>query len=237
LSEVAIAEALSSELGWRALDLLMNGEASMTQITEALGATEKSAKELLDRLVLAGLVTAHRRTLPSGRRYMAYVLAEGRSVGYPPRDYQYLSRALIKSLVDSLGAESAKMVLKDMAVRMGEEVGESLLSQEGGKPLDPSGYAERVVMSFLAGMKVYPRVVSVGRKSVVYEERNCLFQELASELPYLVCDILDEGMHQGLDKKLGLKTTRESCKGHGDPVCRYCVTWPNSRRQSHRIPS
>jgi predicted ArsR family transcriptional regulator len=85
-------------------------------------------------------------------------------------------------------------------------------------------------MHLLAGMKIYPRVVSVGRGKVVYEERNCLFQELASELPGLVCDVLDEGMHEGLDRKLGVKTTRESCKGHGDPVCRFCVTWKNARR-------
>jgi predicted ArsR family transcriptional regulator len=237
LSETLIAEALSSDLAWRALNLLMKGEASRAEVREALGVTERSAKELLDKLVLAGLVTVRRRALPSGRRHSTYVLAERKDVGYPPRNYEYLSRALIKSLVGSLGEESAKMVLRDMSVRMGEEVGEMVLSQEGGKRPDPSGYAERVVMGFLAGMKVYPRVVRAGRRSVVYEERNCLFQELANELPHLVCDVLDEGVHEGLDRKLGVKTVRESCRGHGDSVCRFCVTWPPARPRKGRNPS
>lgn len=230
MSDTVIAEALSSDLSWRILDLLMDGESGELDVSEALGVRAASVRTLLGRLVEAGLVIGRRKTLPSGARSTVYSLAGSRSVGFPPRNYEYLSRALIKSLVESLGEESARIVLHDMAERMGEELGDSFLSQGDGKQLSPSRYADQFVMHLLAGMKIYPRVVSVGRGKVVYEERNCLFQELASELPGLVCDVLDEGMHEGLDRKLGVKTTRESCKGHGDPVCRFCVTWKNARR-------
>jgi hypothetical protein len=42
----------------------------------------------------------------------------------------------------------------------------------------------------------------------------------------LICDVLDEAVHERVDSDLGAsKTTRLKCKGHGDSTCRYLVEW------------
>jgi len=233
MSEPMVAAALSSDDSWKVLEYLMEHEADERDISRATGLHAAALKPMLEGMVDVKLLSRKSRTIPTGRRSKIYSLAESRSVGFPPRNYEYLSRALITSLVQSLGVRSAGTLLHDMAERMGEEMGDSIISKEGTAPLSPKEYAGRIVMRLLTDMKVYPRVVSVGSRRVIYEESNCLFQELATEMPGLICDVMDEGVHSGLDRKLGVTTTRLACKGHGDPTCRFCVTWPKGASGGH----
>jgi predicted ArsR family transcriptional regulator len=94
-------------------------------------------------------------------------------------------------------------------------------------------FKEYFVKEFLAQMGFYPKIVAFGKNHLVYEERNCLFQDLAIKYPGLVCDTLDEAVHEGLHKKLGTSVVRLKCKGHGDPVCMYRAEWHGAQEKAH----
>jgi predicted ArsR family transcriptional regulator len=228
LSDTNLARALSSEERWKILELLMTRPLSDSQISKALGIRARVAREHLLELVNARLVDALHERLPSGKETVVYrVASSARGLGFPPRDYEYLSEALVAGLVTSLGEKSARLVLRDIGLKLGEEMGKSVLANTDSPALSVKEYRELVLEGSRASKRTYPRVLSQGRAELVYEQFNCPFQELAGKMPGLMCDVLDLAVHKGLDKSLRTKTTRVTCKGHGDIGCRFRVSLPN----------
>ena len=229
MPNVVLARAFSSEDRWKVLDLLMTGDLSESQIRRALGLNAPSLRGHLEELVNARLVEVHRRKLPSGREEAVYRIARSaQSLVFPPRKYEGLSEALIEGLISSLGEESARLVIRDIGLKLGERVGHSLLANTASTELSMDGYAELVVGGLLRSQGAYPRVVSRKGSELVYEQYNCQFQELAAKMPGLMCDVMDEAVHEGLDRALKVKTTRLTCMGHGDVGCRFRVV-PRNR--------
>jgi predicted ArsR family transcriptional regulator len=232
LWEVAVAEALSSDVSWKILDLLMVKELGEREISRSLRIPTRLVRLYIAKLVQVGIATEQERTLRSGRVLRSYrVSGTAKSIGFPPRNYLYLSEALINGLRSSLGPDGARVLLRDVGIRIGEDVGHTLDSRTKLATKDPSTYAQHFVNGFLTEIGFQPKVVRVGRDHVVYQERNCLFEDLAVKCPGLVCDALDEAVHEGIDRLGGTKTTRLKCRGHGDPVCEYRVQWLASARK------
>jgi hypothetical protein len=162
--------------------------------------------------------------LPTGKEATVYrATSLTKTLGFPPRNYEQLSEVLITGLVASLGDKSAKMVLRDIGLRVGEQLGRSLLADTDSTQLTMDDYTELVVKGLLVTQKAYPRLLRQKDSEVTYEQFNCLHEELACRMPRLVCDVLDEAVHDGLDRALKMKTTRLTCKGHGDASCRFRV--------------
>ncbi len=147
------------------------------------------------------------------------------------RNYILLSESLITGLVGSLGIQSGKMILRDVGVRTGESAAENLL-MKGNFVRDPESFAKIYVEGLLKDMGANPRLLKVGPSSVEFEQSRCPFVELADKFPALICDVLDEAVHEGIDRKSGLKTTRLACMGHGEPTCRFRTTWPAPPRRA-----
>ncbi len=237
MSEVAVAKALSSDISWKILDLLMANELGEPEISKSLSIQRSLVKPYMVKLVQSGMVTEQEKVLRSGKVVRNYrISAKSKSIGYPPRNYLYLSEALINSLRRSLGEDGARMLLRDMGIRIGGDVAQALVSRAKLTKWDPGTYAQHFVKGFLAEMGFHPKVVRVGRNQVVYQERNCLFEDLAVKYPGLVCDVLDEAVHEGIDRLGGMKTIRLKCKGHGDPICEYRVRWLVSVRGGKAKP-
>jgi predicted ArsR family transcriptional regulator len=230
MSGLAVAKALSQELGWKILDLLTYHELSLTEIRKSLGASGASVKVQLERLVDAGMVSFQEKTVGSRKGIRTYALTRvARSVGFPPRDYLYLSESMINSLRDSLGEDGARMLLKDIGVRIGEGAARALVSRTGLTKWDPHTYSKHFVAGILDEMGFQTEVVKLEKRCLVYHERNCLFEDLAVKYPGLVCDVLDRAVHEGIDRMAGTMTTRLKCRGHGDPVCEYSIKWDTSK--------
>lgn len=121
------------------------------------------------------------------------------------------------------------MILKDIGKGIGEDIGRNLISMTSSTKWNPQMYADQFVRHFLSEMGTFPSMRSMDASQLVYEQSNCLFQELADKFPGLICDTLDEAVHEGVDKVLGVETSRQACKGHGDSKCVFCVTWKKSR--------
>jgi predicted ArsR family transcriptional regulator len=230
MSELVVARALSDELSWKILKLLTGKELTAREIESALGASAVTTKATLQNLCDAEIIAARGTTL-RGRKENKYRLTGlPKAVGFPPRNYFYLSEAVINSLRGSLGENGARMVLRDMGIRMGEGVAQTFASKVKQVEWTPRTYASEFVDGFLAEMGFEPKVVKVDKDRLIYQEHNCLFEDLAKKYPGIVCDVLDEAVHEGVDKLADTKTTRLKCKGHGDPFCQYSVTWQKRGR-------
>lgn len=224
MAETTLARAFTSEVRWKILDLLMANQLTESQIGKALGITVRAVKANIIELVNARLVEVQHEKLRSGREVVVYRIASSsRTLGFPPRSYDYLSEALINGLVSSLGVKSARVVLRDIGFKLGVEMGRSLLANTDSKTLTMKEYGNLLIRDLLAAQRTYPRILSQKNTEIVYEQFNCPFQELAEKMPGLFCDVLDSAVHQGLDRALGVRTTRYACKGHGDSACRFRV--------------
>jgi len=175
---VAVAKALSSDISWKILDLLTAKELGEREISRSLGIPPRLVRPHIVKLVQVGIVAEQEKTLRSGRVLRTYrVSGTARPIGFPPRNYLYLSEALINSLRSSLGQDGARVLLRDMGIRIGEEAAHALDSRTKLATTDPSTYAQHFVNGFLAEMGFQPKVVRVGRDHVIYQERNCLFED------------------------------------------------------------
>jgi predicted ArsR family transcriptional regulator len=232
MSQIAVARALSDELTWKILDSLIGKKMSAKQIQKSLHAPASSVSRSLEKLIEAGMITAGDSAPSSRKNARTYALTGvAKNVGFPPRNYLYLSESIINSLRESLGEDGARTLLRDIGIRLGENVGRTLASRTKSTKWAPSTYANLLVSSFLGEMGFKPEVVKVGRESVLYQEQNCLFEDLAIKYPGLVCDVLDEAVHEGVDKMSNTQTSRLKCKGHGDPVCEYLVKWRTTTQE------
>lgn len=226
MSELAVARALSHELSWKILELLERSELTLAEIRKTLRVPTVSLKTQLDKLTEAGIVSVQKQSTTPRQSTPTYRLTRSaKSVGYPPRNYMYLTEGMINSLRDSLGEDGARVLLNDIGTRIGEGAARSLVSRTGLTKCDPSTYAKHFVSGLLADMGFQPDVVKLEREGLIYNERNCLFEDLAVKYPGLVCDVLDKAVHEGIDKMAGTQTTRIRCRGHGDSVCEYSVKW------------
>jgi len=224
LTKTLLARALSSEENWRILDLLMTRQLTEPQIRKALGMSAPALDGRLSDLVNARVIDVVHQKAPSGREEMVYQIARSaQALGFPPRSYEELSQALITGLISSLGEKGARLVLRDIGLKIGEQMGRTLLVDTDSTELSMEEYANLVINGLFAAQGAYPRVVSRKASELTFEQFNCPFQELASKMPGLMCDVMDEGVHKGLDRALNVKTTRLSCMGHGDAACRFRV--------------
>ncbi len=231
MSEVTVARALSTGLAWKVLDSLMAKDLTVSEIGKSLGVQANVLKPPLARLMQAGIVVPRKQKLKSGREVLRYGLAKTQKfVGFPPRKYFELSVNLIDGIRRSIGEDGAKMILRDIGLRIGEDIVHSMNSRFNVTEWNPRVYSECFVDGVLEDMETHPRILNLGKAKILYEQRNCPFQELAARNPVLICDVLDEAVHKGVDSNLGAsKTTRLKCKGHGDPTCRYLVEWHAGR--------
>lgn len=238
MSQVNVARALSSDLAWKVLDSLIAKDLTASEIGELVGVRVQVVKPHLERLVEAGIVVPREQEQSSGRKTLHYGLTKSQKfVGFPPRRYVELSASLINGIRESIGEDGARMILRDIGLRMGDDVAQALSSRFNVAEWGPNTYSEYFVKGFLADMETHPRVLDIGKSWVKYEQLNCPFQELATGNPVLICDVLDEAVHERVGSDLGAsKTTRLKCKGHGDSTCRYLVEWQLGRHLPQKKP-
>jgi predicted ArsR family transcriptional regulator len=213
---------------------LVANDLTPSEIGDLLGVQAHVVKPHLARLVKAGIVVPRKQELSSGRKLLRYGITKTqKSVGFPPRRYVELSASLINGIRRSIGEDGARMILRDIGLGIGGDIVQAMSSRFNVREWNPRTYSEYFVNAVLAEMQTHPRTLDIGKNQVMYEQLNCPFQELAASNPVLICDILDEAMHKGVDSNLGAsKTTRLKCKGHGDSTCRYLVQWRKGRRST-----
>lgn len=84
-------------------------------------------------------------------------------------------------------------------------------------------YVDVYIKRYIEETGAEPEIIEVKNGRIVYRLHNCLFFELASSMPEIMCDVLHESYHEGLSKEMGGKMIikRQTCMGKGDDYCEH----------------
>jgi predicted ArsR family transcriptional regulator len=200
---------------------------SAGEAADRVGVHRTVARAHLQRLTELGLLKIRvRRGAKGGRPAKVYVVApEPLAASLPPRRYERLAALLVGALRRSASsdAEAAAAAAaigwqfgREEVVRLGN-AGTVVCDESGGVPkltplaaqrwLDDSGF----------------RATVIDDGSVDIYLRNCIFRELATAEPLLVCAV-DQGILRGLFAAPESAVTTVSSIAAGDDCCRLRLT-------------
>jgi predicted ArsR family transcriptional regulator len=229
LNKAEVFKALSSDSRWEILNALADEPKDINEIAARIGLKAITVRHHLSSLTQAGLVEPlPKRKGNVGRPTTLYrITGNNIRVSFPQRDYLLLNQIIVGGLPDILGNEATKDVLLRIAVKAGFDFVENLAFENNLERWTLDSFKRLFVEGLLDQMGTKPEVVSISEEELIFQERNCLFFELAKTNPELVCNALDQGFHDGVVKALGpdYEGERLNCMGHGDPYCRYKIRW------------
>jgi predicted ArsR family transcriptional regulator len=229
LKKTEVFKALSSDSRWDILNALSDEEKGINELADQIGLKAITVRHHLNSLTQAGLVEPlPKRKGSVGRPTTLYrITGDNIRVSFPQRDYLLLNQIIVGGLPSILGNEATKDVLFRIAMKAGFDYVENLAFENKLELWTLDSFKRLFVEGLLGEMGTKPEVVSMSEDELVFQERNCLFFELAKSNPELVCNALDQGFHDGVVKALGpdFEGERLNCMGHGDPYCRYKIHW------------
>ena len=236
LNESLIYRTLGSPSRAQILRLLYRGPLSVEEIAKKLDLQAITIRHHLQALMEAGIVECHEeRSGTAGRPRAYYNIAKtSPSASFPKRQYQILSESLINSMIEEFGISRTKALLKKIGTSMGEAAVRMLQSQHNIKSWSPKDYETLLVRGYFEEEGAEPEMLETTNNKVVYRLHNCLFRELSTKMPEIMCDVLHESFHDGVSKAIGkdLKISRATCMGHGDPYCEHVSVWTNAPKKT-----
>ncbi|MFQ5822257.1 MAG: helix-turn-helix transcriptional regulator [Candidatus Heimdallarchaeota archaeon] len=231
MTEVEAHRALSSKSRLQIMKLLYRKPLSVDQLAEKLGLQPITVRHHLQSLEEAGFIESYEERGGSvGRPKMYYkVIKEPPIISFPKRRYLRLSNFIISTLQFTLGAERSKKILRRVGLEMGENTIKRIESENNLRAWSLPLFERFFVREYLEKSGTEPEIVEVGDKKIVYRLHNCLFFELATRMPEMMCDVLHESFHEGISKTLGkhVKITRLTCMAKGDLYCEHMCEWKN----------
>jgi len=203
-SDIAAVAALGDDLRRRMYDFIRRADRPVTrdEAAASVGISRKLAAFHLDKLVVAGLLTAGYANL-SGVRRVGRVPKVYEPAGVdvrvsiPPREHAILADILIDAVLTETGDEDARQAALRVAADRGRRLGESARDQTRPGRLG----AERALTCAAEGLERYGFEPSRDAPALL-RLRNCPFHPLAAKAPGLVCAINHAyltGLLTGLD--------------------------------------
>ncbi len=226
---------LGSRVRLRILEALSIRTMTLPELARELGLNRATLRYHISFLLEQGWA----RELPpdkthgSGRPATRYRASPHAWVGFPQRHFEILGEIALKSLLESAGPERTATVLKAKGEAMGEQLIQGLRSRGDLAEWSPEQFEKLVLRGLFREFGVVGSVVSRAPSHITYRVYTCPFLELAEKMPGLVCDAMDAGFHEGIDRSTGrVATTKTACMGHGDPYCEYLLAWGPAERTS-----
>jgi predicted ArsR family transcriptional regulator len=203
LKKTEVFKALSSDSRWDILNALSDEEKGINELADQIGLKAITVRHHLNSLTQAGLVEPlPKRKGSVGRPTTLYrITGDNIRVSFPQRDYLLLNQIIVGGLPSILGNEATKDVLFRIAMKAGFDYVENLAFENKLELWTLDSFKRLFVEGLLGEMGTKPEVVSMSEDELVFQERNCLFFELAKS------------------------RERLNCMGHGDPYCRYKIHW------------
>ena len=220
------------------LEVLVAGERTIPEISRAVGLHPATVRYHLGFLVHHDLVEEESAETHGSRgrppaRYR--ISRRAHLAGFPPRHYELLAEIALRTLLEVEG-EAPTRRLKDQGAGIARAMVEQTAKEAGVSEWDPDGFQRHILGDLFGRFGVVTEVASRGETVLTYRSLTCPFMELAERIPDLVCDALDLGFHEGIDRAVGGETLRIACMGHGDPYCEYRTTWPRAARGTGKRP-
>jgi DeoR family transcriptional regulator, suf operon transcriptional repressor len=186
--------------------------ASLEELSEHLGVTKTAAKEHVLKVEALGYLKFEDQRGGVGRPKRRYLLSqEGHEVF--PRQYSWLSNVLLELLAEDLGGEGVRRIMKDLAQKVSDSMGERFNKNQSSAQLLAEVTAALNELGYRASLKQ-----SDLRKGAVIEATNCVYHSVAKRHPELCSfDV------QFLEKASGMNVKLETCIARGGAVCRFCI--------------
>jgi predicted ArsR family transcriptional regulator len=186
--------------------LKRRSQASVTELSQALGLTPVTIRHHLESLVKDEVVSdpIPRRKLGPGRPEMVYGLTP-RADELTPRNYGELCACLLRVLDGTPVEPPASLA----------HAGASLGARAGAGTRRPG---LRAVVAFLEARGYYPSLEE-GESGSVVVLANCPYLEVSRAMPHF-CSF-DVAL---LESALGAKVSAESSIAHHDPACRLRIS-------------
>lgn len=203
---------------------------TVSEVAARFGLHPNVARMHLGKLEQAGFVTTgFRRSKSGGRPAKLYSLSDRvATFGYPPRRYELLSSLALAALAEGRDIEGVQGVCREAGLAEGRRF---LAEETDGRPQGKARVLEalRVVaeaQGLLAQAEWRGNVLAI-------EVRNCVFRELSTMQPELVCTmhraflegVLGVLMAGAGDVQFSVAEESMSC---GADCCRWSCTFPKN---------
>ncbi len=231
--------ALGSRVRLRILEALAVRSMSLPELAKELDLNRTTLRYHLAVLQEQGWV---REASPDtargiGRPAVRYRASAHAPVGFPARHFELLGELALHALVESTGPEHAASVLRAKGSGLGQTMIQGAAARAELKAWTPDDFERIVLHGLFREFGVVGAVVARTPDGLTYRVYTCPFLELAEKMPGLVCDAMDAGFHDGIDRSMGrVATTKRTCMGHGDPFCEYRLTWARGREEGASGP-
>jgi len=227
MSATELGKAMSSRSRLQILDLLSRRPMSIEELSREVALKTITVRHHVNMLKRIGLVEEYgeeRRKI--GRPVLRYKSTQKpMSIQYPKRQYELLSRSLVRGLIESLGRDKAKDALRRIGRDLGERLATEITDQSRVARWDLEALRKHVVQEHLSQVGAIPEIVEYDSKKLRFRMHNCVFFELAREYPDLICESLDEGLMETLLRgTLGrAHADQTKCVVHNDRFCEYLI--------------
>lgn len=227
MSTTELGKAMSSRSRLQILDLLSRRPMSIEELSREVALKTITVRHHVNMLKRIGLVEEYgeeRRKI--GRPVLRYKSTQKpMSIQYPKRQYELLSRSLLRGLVETLGTDKAKDALRRIGRDLGENLAREITNQNRVTRWDMEALRKYIVQEHLSAVGAVPEIVEYDSKKIRFRMYNCVFFELAKEFPDLVCESLDQGLMETLLKGTVGKAHADQtkCVIHQDKFCEYLI--------------
>ncbi len=191
------------------VQLKKSGEASVSDLSRALGLTSVTVRHHLQELRRDGVVDEPRprRRRGPGRPEMTYRLTQEARVDLP-RNYE----ELCVCLVDQLSGETSTIALEDVLVRAAQNLSRTSVAWRA------SGRSRAEwTQAFLEERGYFPRLRQVGDELKLHLA-NCPYHEIARHVPEMCC--FDTALVAGL---MGTNVRMEASIAGGAAACSFLL--------------
>lgn len=169
----------------------------------------------------------------SGRPAVRYRASPHAWVGFPERHFELLGEIALRALLESAGPDRTTEALRAKGSAFGRDLVQAAAHRASLPEWSPEAFETLILHGLFREFGVVGDVVARTPSDLTYRVYTCPFLELAEKMPGLVCDAVDAGFHEGIDRSMGeVATAKTACMGHGDPFCEYRLSWLRKRRQT-----
>ncbi len=231
--------ALGSRVRLRILEALAARAMTLPELARELELNRTTLRYHLGLLQEQGWIqeTAPGKAGGSGRPAVRFRASPRGWVGFPERHFELLGEIALHALLESNGPDRSAEILRAKGSGMGQEMAEAVAARAALKEWSPDAFERLVLQGLFRDFGVVGTVVERKPAELTYRVFTCPFLELAEKMPGLVCDAVDAGFHEGVDRSMGsVATTKTACMGHGDPFCEYRLTWTRTEGQVPQKP-
>ncbi len=228
--------ALGSRVRLQILEALAARAMTLPELARELDLNRTTLRYHLGLLQEQGWVqeTAPGKAVGSGRPAVRFRASPHAWVGFPERHFELLGEIALHALLESSGLDRSAEILRAKGSGIGEEMVQGVAARADLKEWSPDSFERLVLHGLFRDFGVVGAVVERTPAQLTYRVYTCPFLELAEKMPGLVCDAVDAGFHDGVDRSMGgVATTKTACMGHGDPFCEYRLRWTRGRE---RVP-